>query len=75
MKAVIDEYGILSLEKRGIMEDQGCPHQQDGTRCGVWCPLFNFANESESGIDIQLCKTTLFISDFTDERPRKEGKQ
>ena len=38
----LDARGYLSLLRNGTMKDQWCPYnnEQDGMRCGDWCPLF-----------------------------------
>ena len=50
MDAMIDEYGNLSIERKGKWKAQSCPHEGDGNWCGDWCPLFEDSTDSESCI-------------------------
>ena len=55
MKAKIDEYGNLGIERKGEWKAQSCPHEGEGNWCGDWCPLFEEGTDSESGISfVQL---------------------
>ena len=37
---LIDEDGFLSIERKGKMKLQKCPHDTKNN-CGDWCPLLN----------------------------------
>jgi hypothetical protein len=40
MKIVINEYGLLYLERAGTLKEQFCPFAHGQTSCGDWCPHF-----------------------------------
>jgi hypothetical protein len=75
MKAKIDEFGELWLERSGKMKLQYCPFRHFMSSCGDHCPLFEinlYKNKLEKVHRILLCKKTYFIEldNFIDKRPK-----
>lgn len=71
MKGKIDKSGSLQIHRASRMRSQICPHSHfRGVKCGDWCPLFGepFNPNSEFNTKLILCNTTLYFSEFVDER-------
>ena len=79
MKAKINKDGYLSLTRRGIFRDMGCPNAGSSnggvtmTRCGDWCPMFKEPEWTDRNADpyyyIPLCGETIIAKEVIDERP------
>jgi hypothetical protein len=81
MNGKIDKYGLLQIERAGVMKAQMCPFDTDHvSECGDWCPLFGepaletlfgsdrLALTSKSAIVLHLCHRPLVLDTLTDER-------
>jgi len=77
----IDEYGKLSIERKGELERQYCPRATFsadeetgpcGRSCGHWCPLFGELKEfdvnDEEVSSLRLCEAVTIEGKCTDER-------
>jgi hypothetical protein len=77
MKAKLDHYGLLLIERNGEMKEQFCPNSTSG-RCGGWCPLFGepkqpefLENPSDKTILLDLCCKTLVFDEFEINKRRE----
>ena len=74
MKAKIDKYGLLSVERKGEWKSQLCPCTMipgDERFCGDWCPLFEEGTASELGISfvrLSCAPEGVFHDIVSDER-------
>jgi len=71
MKIKIDERGHLWIERAGKFKLQGCPHDNDGAKCGDWCPKF-----MEPGADndhLHICGGIVLMpsGEIVDERQKR----
>jgi len=73
MKALINEYGTLYLEKKGKLIPMICPFKN--RECGDWCPLFSepkpvmFIDKDKPCLwELSLCLKTYRITEFIDRR-------
>ena len=81
MKAKIDQYGNLWIERGGVMKKQWCPYSvanHNGdielTECGDWCPLFQEPGYNGGVVTIVLCNSVFDAGkpdEFVDERSKK----
>ncbi len=82
MKGKINLNGYLKIERAGTMRSQICPQvmrrgllrpnpSYEDLPCGDWCPLFSEPerlNPRDEGWEILICKTSLYFTEFQDER-------
>ena len=77
MKIKIDKDGQLAIERAGKFKGQGCPHDNDGAKCGDWCPKFE---EPILGVDPEvndfmvICEDKALSGEIIDERKREDEK-
>lgn len=75
MKAKINQYGQLSIERGRVVENwktAGCPFCPiEDTCCGDWCPHFDTFITSTTA-EITMCHGNRIVvpaANFADERP------
>jgi len=73
MKALINEYGTLYLEKKGNLMPMICPFKN--RECGDWCPLFSepepisfYDDKRPCFWRISLCFKTYRVNELIDRR-------
>ena len=76
---MIDNVGMLAIERGGEMKSQWCPFHNEGEEptleCGDWCPLFGepvLPFSGEATVELDICKKTLPFDEFTDEREKEK---
>lgn len=70
MKAKIEKFGYLYLDKFGEMEKQFCPYSPTKNRCGTWCPMLSVSKMDTGKLQLKLCNATYIIlpKNFIKER-------
>ena len=71
MKAAINQDGLLSIERAGVLQRQFCPFQaaDDLQECGDWCPMFGEPDIwSQNLVSISICNGKVIKLDSLDDR-------
>jgi len=83
MQGKIDKNGHLFIRRKNTIKEQLCPFYSakslTGQNCGDWCPLFeepergykinaDLLDENKKPFKINICQTTLYFDELTDER-------
>ena len=83
MKYKINHNGILSIERKGVLQSQRCPFttqvdELDESRinagCGDWCPHFGEPTQFIGGNgnwSLELCHKRIINGQFMDERTKE----
>lgn len=72
----ITKDGMFSIERNPFeFKKMKCPFAQSYTFCGDWCALFGEPTLSQDKITLQLCKRTIYLDSFEDERIKKWVEQ
>lgn len=78
MKGIIDKNGWLFIQRPHKMKPIYCPYDarvnDEGARCGDWCPMFDDPVRLITGWEVGLCQTILLFDELTDERKKRKAK-
>lgn len=83
MKIVIDANGWLNIERAGELVAQMCPHDDNESACGHWCPHFgepyrkpdSTCTTAQMVDKLRLCHGTVLTGSITDFRKSEEHKE
>ena len=71
MKGILDNEGLLSVNRRGKWTAQWCPHLETA-RCGDWCPLFWESDDHPLILDCSDGKRGIsIVEDLREKGPEK----